>query len=63
MTPPVSEIEEQEYLIDALDENLSEVGYFSASFSPKFNYYLLNYEGPDVPYQKILSTVDCMFSS
>ena len=24
-------------------------GYFSASFSPKAGYYVLNYEGPDVP--------------
>ncbi|OUM65429.1 hypothetical protein PIROE2DRAFT_7538, partial [Piromyces sp. E2] len=58
MTPPVSEVEEQKEFINSFGENLSEVGVFSASFSPGFNYYLLNYDGPNIPYQKILSTQD-----
>jgi dipeptidyl aminopeptidase/acylaminoacyl peptidase len=56
MTPIVSEIEEQKENIDLFGDNLTEVGVYSASFSPGFNYYLLNYEGPGVPWQKILST-------
>jgi len=58
MTPPVSEVEEQKEIINSFGENLSEAGVFSASFSPGFNYYLLNYDGPNMPYQKILSTQD-----
>jgi len=58
MTPPVSEIEEPKKLVDAFGKDLTEVGYFSASFSPEFTYYLLDYEGPGIPYQKILSTLD-----
>ncbi|ORX43292.1 hypothetical protein BCR36DRAFT_336342 [Piromyces finnis] len=58
MTPPVSEIEEQKEIINSFGENLSETGVFSASFSPGFNFYLLNYDGPNIPYQKILSTQD-----
>jgi len=61
MTPIVSEIEEQKENIDLFGDNLTEVGVYSASFSPGFNYYLLNYEGPGVPWQKILSTSECMF--
>jgi len=56
MTPIVSEMEEQKENIDSFGDNLTEVGVYSASFSPGFNYYLLNYEGPGVPWQKILST-------
>jgi len=62
MTPPVSEVEEQKEIIDYFGENLTEVGVFSASFSPGFNYYLLNYDGPSMPYQKILSTQDCTYN-
>jgi len=56
MTPIVSEMEEQKEIIDSFGNNLSEVGVYSATFSPGYNYYLLNYEGPNVPWQKILST-------
>lgn len=30
-------------------------GYWSASFSSKGNYYILSYQGPDVPYQEVYS--------
>jgi hypothetical protein len=28
--------------------------YYSASFSPNAGFYLLTYDGPDVPYQKLI---------
>ncbi|ORX34327.1 dipeptidyl peptidase IV/CD26, N-terminal domain-containing protein [Piromyces finnis] len=54
-------IKKQKEIINSFGENLSETGVFSASFSPGFNFYLLNYDGPNIPYQKILSTQDCKF--
>lgn len=35
-------------------------GYHSSTFSAKAGYMLLNYEGPDIPYQKVLSTPSTM---
>jgi dipeptidyl aminopeptidase len=32
--------------------------YYSASFSPNAGFYLLSYEGPGVPYQKLIKTGD-----
>ena len=32
--------------------------YYSASFSPNAGFYLLSYEGPNVPYQKVIKTGD-----
>jgi len=58
MTPIVSELEEQKKIIDSFGDNLTEVGVYSATFSSGYNYYLLNYEGPGIPWQKILSTSD-----
>ncbi|KAG4096474.1 hypothetical protein H8356DRAFT_1681984 [Neocallimastix lanati (nom. inval.)] len=58
MTPIISELEEQKKIIDSFGDNLTEVGVYSATFSSGYNYYLLNYEGPGVPWQKILSTYD-----
>jgi dipeptidyl-peptidase-4 len=37
-----------------LVENTS--SYWSASFSPNASYYILNYEGPQVPYQELYAT-------
>ncbi|ODV86898.1 hypothetical protein CANARDRAFT_6468 [[Candida] arabinofermentans NRRL YB-2248] len=34
--------------------NVDEEGWYSASFSKGSRYLLLNYEGPDVPYQKLI---------
>ncbi|KEF63347.1 dipeptidyl-peptidase 4 [Exophiala aquamarina CBS 119918] len=36
--------------------NDEEPAYYSASFSPSGGYYLLSYQGPDVPYQDLYST-------
>ncbi|KAN0063703.1 Dipeptidyl peptidase 4 [Thecaphora frezii] len=36
----------------------TEPGYYGASFDPKGAYYVLNYRGPDVPYQKVLGVDD-----
>lgn len=36
--------------------NDEEPAYYSASFSPAGGYYLLSYQGPDVPYQDFYST-------
>ena len=33
-------------------------GYYSADFSPNCTYYSLQYEGPDVPWQKIFKVDD-----
>jgi dipeptidyl-peptidase-4 len=33
-------------------------GFYSASFSPGSKYFVLNYEGPNVPYQELYSTSD-----
>lgn len=33
----------------------TEAGFYSASFSAKSGYYILSYEGPDVPYQDLYS--------
>jgi len=34
----------------------SQIGYYSASFSAEQKYMLLSYQGPDIPWQKVLST-------
>lgn len=36
--------------------NDQEAAYYSASFSPAGGYYLLSYEGPNVPYQEMYAT-------
>lgn len=33
-------------------------GYFTASFSPKAGYYVLNYLGPNIPYQELFKAAD-----
>lgn len=58
ITPIISEVEEKKEIIGSFGEDLSDVGYYEASFSKGFNYYLLNYNGPSTPWQKILSTGD-----
>jgi dipeptidyl aminopeptidase B len=42
------------------DEELH--GYYSASFSPKAGYYVLNYEGPEVPTTVVKKVGDSNFS-
>jgi dipeptidyl aminopeptidase len=37
-------------------------GYYSVSFSPLAQYYLLNYGGPGLPYSSVLSTTDRTFN-
>jgi len=36
----------------------SVASYYSASFSPNAGFYLLSYEGPDVPFQKLIKVGD-----
>jgi dipeptidyl aminopeptidase B len=36
-------------------------GFYSVSFSPQAQYYQLNYEGPELPYQSVLSTSNSSF--
>ncbi|KAK2743904.1 diacylglycerol pyrophosphate phosphatase [Myotisia sp. PD_48] len=38
--------------------NDKEAAYYSASFSAKAGYYILSYQGPDVPYQELYSVKD-----
>ena len=37
-------------------------GFYEVSFSPLAQYYQLSYWGPEIPYQKVLSTTDPSFS-
>ncbi|KAJ3416242.1 hypothetical protein HDV05_002532 [Chytridiales sp. JEL 0842] len=39
-------------------EKVGEVGYYGADFSPKCDYYLLSYYGPDIPFQKLVGVKD-----
>jgi len=34
--------------------NVEKPSYYSASFSPGAGYYVLNYQGPGIPWQKLL---------
>ncbi|KAG0334220.1 hypothetical protein BG004_000506 [Podila humilis] len=43
--------------------DVSETGYYSASFSTGSGYYLLSYGGPDVPWQKVKKTDDAKFNT
>lgn len=36
----------------------SQVGWYSASFSPDCGFYVLRYDGPEVPSQRVLSVHD-----
>jgi dipeptidyl aminopeptidase len=36
----------------------SSLGKFSADFSPEAGFYLLSYEGPNVPWQRVIKTND-----
>jgi dipeptidyl aminopeptidase len=44
-------------------EDPEEHAYYSASFSPKSGYYILNYEGPDVPTTVVKKVDDAKFIS
>ncbi|KAJ1036443.1 hypothetical protein NDA13_000323 [Ustilago tritici] len=41
--------------------DVSRPGSFDVSFDPKGAYYVLNYQGPDVPYQKVVGVDDPKF--
>ncbi|KAG0317535.1 hypothetical protein BGZ99_006222 [Dissophora globulifera] len=43
--------------------DVTQPGYYSASFSTGAGYYLLSYKGPDVPWQKVKKTTDEKFNS
>lgn len=38
-------------------------GYYGAGFSPKCDYYTLNYQGPGAPWSSVFSTLDISFES
>jgi len=38
--------------------DINSEGYYSASFSPGAQYYNLRYEGPEIPWQKVLKIGD-----
>lgn len=44
-------------VLPLVDDTFS--AYWAASFSPGGSYYVLNYNGPDVPYQELYSIHDC----
>ncbi|CDS01889.1 related to dipeptidyl aminopeptidase [Sporisorium scitamineum] len=41
--------------------DVSKPGTYDVSFDPKGAYYVLNYQGPDVPYQKVVGVDDAKF--
>jgi len=41
--------------------DVTEDGYYGVSFSPQSQYYVLSYNGPEIPYQKVKSTTDPTF--
>jgi dipeptidyl aminopeptidase B len=38
--------------------DMSSLGKFEASFSPDAGFYLLSYDGPNVPWQRVIKTND-----
>ncbi|KAJ3088883.1 hypothetical protein HK102_007706 [Quaeritorhiza haematococci] len=40
------------------EDKIGDIGYFEASFSPKCQYYLLNYKGPEVPFSRVIKVDD-----
>jgi dipeptidyl aminopeptidase B len=48
-------IGDEEFVVKELTD-ASAVAYYEASFSPQAGFYLLSYEGPGVPYQRVLGT-------
>ncbi|WWC64025.1 uncharacterized protein I303_106631 [Kwoniella dejecticola CBS 10117] len=52
---PMSLTEEYDQTFTALTDN-SSPGYYEASFSPGAGYYVLNYRGPEVPWQRVMQT-------
>ncbi|CAA20138.1 putative dipeptidyl aminopeptidase C2E11.08 [Schizosaccharomyces pombe] len=44
--------------IYGITDNGEDEGYYSTSFSPFGDFYVLNYHGPDVPWQELRSTKD-----
>ena len=41
--------------------DVSKPGYYDVDFDPKGGYYVLHYQGPDVPYQKVVGVDDGTF--
>jgi dipeptidyl aminopeptidase/acylaminoacyl peptidase len=46
-----------------IGDNIDELGYYSASFSPSCMYYTLSYLGPDIPFTNLYSTNDLAFKA
>ncbi|CAB5379362.1 unnamed protein product [Rhizophagus irregularis] len=63
-----SSIERHLYSVDFNGKNrtaltdINNEGFYSVSFSPGAQYYNLNYEGPDIPWQKVLKIGDPNFA-
>jgi hypothetical protein len=49
------------YLNYKRDEDITDIGFYSASFSPDCNYYTIAYMGPDIPFKMLYSTIDPKF--
>ena len=68
MSTKKSPIERHLYSIHLSGKNMTSLtdpdkdGYYKTSFSPLARYYELSYLGPEIPYQKVLSTTDPTFS-
>ncbi|WWC73095.1 uncharacterized protein I206_107060 [Kwoniella pini CBS 10737] len=52
---PASLTEDYDQTFTALTDNTSP-GYFETNFSPGAGYYVLNYRGPEVPWQRVMQT-------
>lgn len=43
------------FLSHSLGDNIDDIGYYSVSFSPRSHYYVLAYQGPDIPWVTLYS--------
>lgn len=56
--PDAAQIRTTSFTPVSIALNSEKNAYFSASLSPLCGYYLLSYEGPDVPWQKLVDVDD-----
>jgi dipeptidyl aminopeptidase B len=67
MSTKKSPVERHLYSIHLTGHNMTSLtntekeGFYAVSFSPLAKYYQLTYEGPDIPYDSVLSTTDPTF--
>jgi dipeptidyl aminopeptidase len=55
--PDLAEIDDHVPEVTALTDT-TKPSYYSVSFSPEAGYYVLGYQGPNIPWQKLFSAND-----